>query len=87
MIFISSSLLEYEGDIEYIVLQFTEILRDVYIHDKCTNDCCSISVREILNDRISYECNELSLDEYKKYKSYELYNQITIIAIFSNDTF
>ncbi len=70
--FISSSLLEYEGDIEYIVLQFTEILRDVYIHDKCTNDCCSISVREILNDRISYECNELSLDEYKKYKSYEL---------------
>jgi hypothetical protein len=73
--FISSSLLEYEGDIEYIVLQFTEILRDVYIHDKCTNDCCSISVREILNDRISYECNELSLDEYKKYKSYELYNR------------
>ena len=73
--FISSSLLEYEGDIEYIVLQFTEILRDVYIHDKCTNDCCSISVREILNDRISYEYNELSLDEYKKYKSYELYNR------------
>jgi len=73
--FISSSLLEYEGDIEYIVLQFTEILRDVYIHDKCTNDCCSISVREILNDRISYECNELTLDEYKKYKSYELYNR------------
>ena len=73
--FISSSLLEYEGDIEYIVLQFTEILRDVYIHTNCTNDCCSISVREILNDRISYECNELSLDEYKKYKSYELYNR------------
>jgi hypothetical protein len=73
--FISSSLLEYEGDIEYIVLQFTEILRDVYIHNKCTNDCCSISVREILNDRISYEYNELSLDEYKKYKSYELYNR------------
>lgn len=73
--FISSSLLEYEGDIEYIVLQFTEILRDVYIHDKCLKDCCSISVREILNDRVSYECKELSLDEYKKYKSYELYNQ------------
>lgn len=73
--FISASLLEYEGDIDYIVLQFTEILRDVYIHTNCTNDCCSISVREILNDRISYECNELSLDEYKKYKSYELYNR------------
>lgn len=73
--FISSSLLEYEGDIEYVVLQFTEILRDVYIHDKCLDTCCSISVREILNDRVSYECNELSLDEYSKYKSYELYNQ------------
>lgn len=73
--FISSSLLEYEGDIEYIVLQFTEILRDVYIHDKCLDTCCNISVREILNDRVSYECKELSLDEYKKYKSYELYNQ------------
>lgn len=73
--FISSSLLEYEGDIEYIVLQFTEILRDVYIHDNCLESCCNISVREILNDRVSYECKELSLDEYKKYKSYELYNQ------------
>ena len=73
--FISASLIEYEGDIEYIVLQFTEILRDVYIHDKCLNSCCSVSVREILNDRVSYECNELSLDEYKKYKTYELYNQ------------
>lgn len=73
--FISSSLLEYEGDIEYIVLQFTEILRDVYIHDNCLESCCNISVREILNDRVSYECKELSLDEYKTYKSYELYNQ------------
>jgi hypothetical protein len=50
-------------------------LRDVYIHDKCLNSCCNISVREILNDRVSYECKELSLDEYKKYKSYELYNE------------
>lgn len=73
--FISTSLLEYEGDIEYIILQFTEILRDVYIHDNCTDSCCNISVREILNDRVSYECKELSLDEYKTYKSYELYNQ------------
>ena len=73
--FIASSLLEYEGDIEYVVLQFTEILRDVYIHDKCLNSCCNISVREILNDRVSYECKELELEEYKKYKSYELYNK------------
>lgn len=73
--FISSSLLEYEDDIEYIVLQFTEILRDVYIHDSCSKSCCSISVREILNDRISYECGEINLNDYKKYKSYELYNQ------------
>lgn len=73
--FIQSSLLEYENDIEYIILQFTEVLRDVYIHDNCTNSCCQISVREILNERISYECGEITLDEYKKYKSYELYNQ------------
>ena len=73
--FIASSLLEYEGDIEYIVLQFTEVLRDVYIHDNCINDCCDISVREILNDRVSYECKELSLNDYSKYKSYELYNK------------
>jgi hypothetical protein len=73
--FIQTSLLEYGSDIEYIILQFTEILRDVYIHDNCTNGCCSISVREILNERISYECGEITLDEYKKYKSYELYNE------------
>jgi len=73
--FIASSLLEYDGDIEYIVLQFTEVLRDVYIHDNCLDSCCNISVREILNDRVSYECKEISLNEYSKYKSYELYNK------------
>jgi hypothetical protein len=62
---IKKSLLDYGSDVGLIVVQLTEYLRGLKVHDNCNDECCSKDLVRMVEDYYAYKSGDK--DEDKKY--------------------
>lgn len=55
---IKKSLLDYKNDIGLIVVQLTEYLRGIRIHNNCNNECCSKDLVRMVEDWYSVKSGD-----------------------------
>lgn len=82
---IQKCLVDYKNDIDYIIVQPTEIARGVKIHDNCSKSCCEIDFIRMLESYYQYKSKD---DEFSRY--YEILveefgdNESKILDVFNH---